>query len=130
MSRVLDDRLEFIVSRLELGDCWVWTGARTVSGYGQVRVGSKQLYVHRVVYEMLVDEIPEGMTIDHLCREKACANPAHLEVVSRGENTRRRPYGKLACPRGHSYLEPENVYRRKNGTPVCRVCRREGMRKR
>lgn len=108
--------------------CWLWTGAKTVAGYGQVIKGGKKFYVHRLAFEAHSGPIPPGLTIDHLCRARNCVNPAHLDVVTVGENIRRRPYGKLACPKGHSYLKPENVYRRSNGRPVCRVCRREGMR--
>lgn len=70
-------------------DCWVWTGTGTPKGYGQFAPHGKHVYAHRFAYELLVGPIPEGMTIDHLCRNRGCVRPDHLEVVTRGENTRR-----------------------------------------
>lgn len=73
--------------------CWEWTPGGTAGGYGYIyRDGSQQL-VHRLVYSLLVEQIPEGLTIDHVkdrgCRSKACCWPPHLEAVVRGENSRR-----------------------------------------
>ncbi|MEU4016199.1 HNH endonuclease signature motif containing protein [Microbacterium sp. NPDC028030] len=66
--------------------CWIWGGPISSSGYG--RIGS--LYTHRVSYEIHVGAIPEGLQIDHLCFEKLCANPDHLEAVTQEENLRRQ----------------------------------------
>lgn len=66
--------------------CWIWGGPVSTSGYG--RIGAE--YTHRIAYEMHVGPIPEGMQIDHLCFEKLCANPAHLEAVTQAENLRRQ----------------------------------------
>jgi hypothetical protein len=68
--------------------CWEWQGARR-EGYGVVGDVQKVIYVHRFVYEHMVAEIPDGLVIDHLCANRACANPEHLEPVTRGINTRR-----------------------------------------
>jgi hypothetical protein len=65
--------------------CWRWLGAAYPSGYTRFSPG----YAHRAAYELFVGTIPAGLTIDHLCANKSCVNPTHLEVVSRGENTRR-----------------------------------------
>lgn len=69
--------------------CWVWTGYRN-SGYAWVHYDGKSRLGHRVVYQLLVGPIPDDMTLDHLCRNTACINPAHMEVVTRSENVARR----------------------------------------
>lgn len=80
---------ERIYSRLiEVGECWVWTGAPR-NGYGAVGMGQSVIYVHRWVYEDMVGEIPEGLVIDHSCLNRLCANPAHLEPVTRAINNAR-----------------------------------------
>jgi hypothetical protein len=87
----LRDRL---LSRLELdpSGCVLWTGHKQVGGYGQIQHKGKALLVHRVMYELFTGPIPRGMTIDHLCRVRHCANVSHLEVVTLQENlSRRRP---------------------------------------
>ncbi len=104
--------------------CWVWQGGLAAAGYGMLTVDSKRCYVHRLSYELRVGPIPEGAEIDHLCRNRACLNPHHLEPVSHRENLRRGIKGKLTthCPRGHEYNE-ENTYFRKNSEArVCRLC--------
>lgn len=66
--------------------CWIWTGALTTNGYGQVRWGDRTLRAYRLVYELLVGPIPDGLQLDHLCRNRRCVNPAHLEPVTQWEN--------------------------------------------
>jgi hypothetical protein len=105
---------------------WIWNGCKLPAGYGKKGANG---YAHRWVYETLVGHIPEGMTIDHLCRVTSCVNPEHLEVVSMAENIR-RGFGvagintrKTHCPKGHSYDMFE-----KDGSRGCRTCHNEKVR--
>lgn len=69
-------------------ECWEWSGGLS-DGYGYFRVGNRKTYIHRLAWETLRGPIPEGLHIDHLCRNTRCANPAHLEPVTAAENSRR-----------------------------------------
>lgn len=112
---------------LPVDGCWVWTGARVSAGYGSLGVGKKTVSAHRFMYTALVGPIPEGLHLDHLCRNRACCNPEHLEPVTSRENTLRGETlaaacaAKTHCPKGHEYT-PDNVLRagRKR---ICRECR-------
>jgi len=94
--------------------CWEWKGAVCrYTGYGKVGLGRRGDgvgYVHRVVYQMLVGPVPEGMDLDHLCRNRACCNPDHLEPVTRSENNRRGALSRRDLPRANwrDYL-PQKV---------------------
>jgi hypothetical protein len=130
------ERLEPKVLFAESG-CWEWQGATNGFGYGRIGVGGRaggMEYTHRVAWESLVGPIPEGFTIDHLCRNRLCLNPDHLEPVTQGENIRRAvPRGeahynsaKTHCPKGHEYT-PSNLIHRSDGRPTreCRECSRQ-----
>jgi len=118
--------------------CWEWTGGTTGStGYGQFWVKHRHQLAHRFSYTVIHGlEIPPGLTIDHLCRNRLCVNPAHLEPVTnrvnvlRGNGPAARNAKKTHCKRGHEFT-PENTYRqrRKRGVVArlrrtCRTCRR------
>jgi len=114
--------------------CWNWTGTQNGRGYGFFAPEkSGNVQVHRYAYEKLRGPIPDGLTIDHLCRNTICVNPSHLEPVTQGENTRRgmiatgRGIAVTACPQGHQYT-PENTYIEPKGSRSCRECRRERTR--
>ena len=109
--------------------CWYWLGS-TTSGYGRVRAGGRDRLAHIVTYEIEVGPIPPGLELDHLCRQRSCRNPAHLEPVTRSINVLRGlgptttaalQRAKTHCPQGHAYIE-SNVRRSREGHRVCRTC--------
>ena len=104
--------------------CWEWKGAKSSTGYGNFSVKYKQHGAHRFAWELLRGPVPEGMTLDHICKNRGCVNPEHMEVVSRGENSRRGIAQRarvLKCRAGHWYT-PENTYVTPSGDRRCREC--------
>ena len=88
----MDKRERFMGHVDASGECWEWLGWKDARGYGKatsdIKPRSKD-WAHRVAYRLFVGPIPDGLTIDHLCRVRTCINPSHLEPVTRSENTRR-----------------------------------------
>lgn len=108
------------------GECWIWLAAGK-GGYGSFRVEGRSVAAHRFSWEIANGAIPEGLVLDHLCRQPACVNPAHLEPVTTGENMRRglKTYAlRTTCKNGHDITDLANVKVRSNGRRECRVCAR------
>ena len=122
-----------VVATGNVCECWIWIGANDGKGYGKfcpdATRGGYSEKAHRSVYRVLIGDIPDGMELDHLCRNRACVNPHHMEVVDhktnslRGESFSAVLSRKTHCPRGHEYT-PENTYVAP-GRPrrACRKCR-------
>lgn len=123
-------------ARLErVGDCWEWTGVLSDNGYSRFYMNGSMHYGHRVSFEHFTGPIPDGLEIDHLCRNRKCVNPDHLDAVTRRVNLLRSPIFRgnvqanaTHCPSGHPYDE-ENTYRIPGRSHrLCRTCRRDRNR--
>lgn len=107
-------------TRIMPSGCVEWFGPRSIGGYGTINLDNSPRYVHRLTYQMWRGMVPSGMQLDHLCRNRACCNPEHLEPVTASENIRRgllpavmkevgKRNRKVCCRRGHVYTE-DSVY--------------------
>lgn len=117
------------------GDCWEWTGYRNPLGYGQFTVAKyTKRIAHRYIYELLLGPLETGKELDHLCRNRGCVNPDHLEPVTHVENMRRSASPNVIarrrgrCLRGHP-LAGDNVGRQKSGI-YCKACHRDARTRR
>jgi hypothetical protein len=114
-------------TRPELGPCWIWLANISPEGYG--RIGDEErntIYAHRVAYELLKGPIPKGYTLDHLCRNRACPNPDHLEPVTqtvnklRGESPAARCARQTHCVHGHEFNAKNSYFR--GFMRQCKLC--------
>ena len=108
--------------------CWLWKGTITEHGYGTLVYRGKRSYAHRFSYEINKGPIPNGLEIDHICRNRSCVNPEHLEAVThrtnvlRGTGASAQHARRTRCPKGHKYT-------RTKGGRRCRVCINDRRRK-
>lgn len=88
--------------------CWVWIAASNGIGYGKFWMNEKLVMAHRASYELYIDTIPDGLVIDHLCGNRSCVNPYHLEAVTQQENIHRSSITKKLCEHGVGHTICQN----------------------
>lgn len=109
--------------------CWIWVGYTMSNGYGTFGLNGKKILAHRFSYIIAKGPIPDGLTIDHLCRVRNCVNPSHLEAVTMRENLLRgntltaKEAAQTHCLRGHAF-DGNNLIKLKNGKRGCRSCKK------
>jgi hypothetical protein len=121
--------LERIMARTSINadGCWTLAG-RSYNGYRHVKIDGKSAIAHRAVYTLIVGPIPDGLQLDHLCRNRACVNPAHLEPVTARQNTLRSAApsavnaAKTECIKGHPFDDANTILRRGGQARACREC--------
>ena len=108
--------------------CWQWLGSKYANGYG--KLGKAGIMAHRIAYELTRGHVPEDMCLDHLCKNRLCVNPDHLEIVTlvenvmRGESQHAKNARKTACKRGHEFTAENTYIRQDRGTRSCKTCQR------
>lgn len=120
------DRLMARVTCDDIDGCWEWTGARGTGGYGQVRLRGSKTTAHRAMFEAVKGAIDPELDIDHICRNRLCVNPAHLEAVTHRENIRRGAIARgvaYRCRFGHDKVMLPY------GRMRCRECGRQNAKR-
>lgn len=126
-KEALNERFWIKVRSGHPSQCWEWLAAKNSLGYGWFRTPKRTVLAHRFSYEYSHgQQIPAGLTVDHLCRNTSCVNPFHMELVTPSENSiraRAHMKKKTHCSKGHPF-GPDDSYFNINGWRYCRECKR------
>lgn len=109
------------------GECWVWTLKPDSYGYGRIQIGGRSgssVKAHRWAWEHMIGPIPDDLTLDHLCPNKMCVRPDHLEPVPSEENVSRHWKRQDTCKNGHVRTEENTYIRKRDGSKQCLDCSR------
>ncbi len=123
----LGERFMAKVKISESNDCWNWDAYVDPDGYGRFVLNGRTFRAHRASYVLFIGPIPDGLEIDHLCRNRGCVNPSHIEAVSRRTNWLRSQspsainLSKTHCINGHAF-DTANTRTGRNGMRYCRRC--------
>lgn len=123
---------QYVMNRVVIhpkSKCWIWTNAQQGGGYGKAKFQGKQSTAHRLSYIAFEGPIASGLCLDHICRNRLCVNPLHLEPVTQVENRRRGlqmslRVDKTHCINGHPYTDG-NTYKDRKGVNRCMECARQ-----
>ena len=133
-SLLNEKQIQKFIKRIKmdlLSDCWNWVGYLSKDGYARISINGIQSYGHRLSYQYWKGNIPNGLQLDHLCRNRKCVNPNHLECVTTQENIRRGfsiatiNSLKTHCKRGHEYTVKNTWYRKDRTGRFCKKCWRD-----
>jgi hypothetical protein len=108
--------------------CWLWLGQLNANGYGQMMIGYRQVFAHRFSYQTFKAPLIDGLVIDHLCCNRCCVNPDHLDQVTQSVNVSRIPLS-TECSRGHPWTVETTWVNPKNGWRQCRQCNRDNQKR-
>jgi hypothetical protein len=138
VTRIWNDDRRRILSKVTVTEtgCWEWGGYLDEKGYGRLVVKKRFRTAHSVLWVLERGPVPEGLELDHLCRNRACVNPDHLEPVTHRENMLRgagpiaENAAKTHCKYGHPFDEENTILRpNRPGTRECRACHRRDRNK-
>ncbi len=129
INNITDKMIKRFSSKINKTDnCWIWIASKDSRGYGKFWIKDKYFYAHRFSYQIFKGQIHEDLVLDHLCHNKSCVNPNHLEEVTIGENVLRGNSisginsRKTHCKNDHEFTLESTYFRLNNGNRMCKIC--------